>query len=89
MRLSVRSGIYLTGDDRLEQARESQAAYQEQLRSAGYAGITTEIYPAGTFYYAEEYHQQYLARNPGGYCGLGSTGVSCPVGLGPGAEDAR
>ena len=84
-----RSGIYLTGDDRLEQARESQAAYQEQLRSAGYAGITTEIYPAGTFYYAEEYHQQYLARNPGGYCGLGSTGVSCPVGLGPGAEDAR
>ena len=76
-----RSGIYLVGDDRLVQARASQAAYQERLRSSGYDEITTEICPAGTFYFAEVEHQQYLSRNPGGYCGLGGTGVSCPVGL--------
>jgi peptide-methionine (S)-S-oxide reductase len=59
----------------------SQAAYAERLRAAGYPEITTEIGPAGEFYYAEEHHQQYLAKNPNGYCGLGGTGVSCPVGL--------
>ncbi len=84
-----RSGIYLLEDDRLAQAMASQAAYQEQLRSSGYGEITTEIGQAGTFYFAEDYHQQYLARNPGGYCGLGGTGVSCPVGLGAGTEDER
>jgi peptide-methionine (S)-S-oxide reductase len=82
-----RSGIYLTENERLERAEASRAAYQERLRAAGFADITTEITPAGTFYYAEGYHQQYLAGNPGGYCGLGGTGVSCPVGLGSGAED--
>jgi peptide-methionine (S)-S-oxide reductase len=55
--------------------------YQGELRDAGYGEITTEIAPAGPFYYAEDYHQQYLAKNPNGYCGLGGTGVSCPVGL--------
>jgi peptide-methionine (S)-S-oxide reductase len=66
-------------------AEESASAYQEMLDRAGYGQITTEIAPAGEFYYAEAYHQQYLAKNPGGYCGLGGTGVSCPVGLKPGA----
>ncbi len=55
--------------------------YQEVLRAAGYGEITTEILAAPTFYYAEDYHQQYLAKNPGGYCGLGGTGLSCPIGL--------
>jgi len=77
-----RSGLFLPDEDGLRLARASQAAYQERLRSAGYGPITTEIEPAGTFYYAEEYHQQYLAKNPGGYCGLGGTGVSCPAGPG-------
>ena len=54
----------------------------ERLREAGFGEITTEIAPLGAFYYAEDYHQQYLAKNPGGYCGIGGTGVSCPVGLG-------
>jgi peptide-methionine (S)-S-oxide reductase len=56
--------------------------YQAELTKAGYGDITTEIEPLDTFYYAEDYHQQYLAKNPGGYCGLGGTGVSCPIGLG-------
>jgi peptide-methionine (S)-S-oxide reductase len=55
--------------------------YGEKLNTAGYSETTTEIAPASTFYYAEDYHQQYLAKNPGGYCGLGGTGVSCPIGL--------
>jgi peptide-methionine (S)-S-oxide reductase len=54
--------------------------YEEQLKAAGYGAITTEIAPVGTFYYAEPYHQQYLAKNPNGYCGIGGTGVSCPIG---------
>ena len=63
-------------------AEASLQAYQQQLKAAGYGAITTEVvYPAPPFYYAEDYHQQYLAKNPNGYCGLGGTGVSCPIGL--------
>jgi peptide-methionine (S)-S-oxide reductase len=76
-----RSAIYVHGDGQGELAEASKAAYQERLSAAGYGTITTEIADAGPFYYAEDYHQQYLAKNPGGYCGLGGTGVSCPVGL--------
>src|SRR5689334_6657389 len=76
-----RSGIYYFNDAQREAAERSRDAYQSQLRAAGYGRITTEIMPAGDFFYAEEYHQQYLAKNPGGYCGLGGTGVTCPVGL--------
>ena len=75
-----RSGIYLSDASQLEAARQSKAAFQERLTAAGYGPITTEIVEAGPFFYAEEYHQQYLHKNPGGYCGLGGTGVSCPVG---------
>jgi peptide-methionine (S)-S-oxide reductase len=77
-----RSAIYWTGEGEREAAESSLAAYTERLRAAGYPGVTTEIAPAGPFYYAEDYHQQYLQKNPWGYCGLGGTGVSCPVGLG-------
>jgi peptide-methionine (S)-S-oxide reductase len=76
-----RSGIYVYGVAQREAAEASRAAYQARLRQAGHGDITTEIVDAPPFYYAEEYHQQYLAKNPGGYCGLGGTGVSCPVGL--------
>ena len=76
-----RSGIYYYNDAQREAAERSREAYQAQLRNAGYERITTEIMPAGEFYYAEDYHPQYLAKNPGGYCGLGGTGVSCPVGV--------
>jgi peptide-methionine (S)-S-oxide reductase len=76
-----RSGIYYFNDEQREAAERSRAAYQEQLRRAGYGAITTEIEPAPEFYYAEDYHQQYLSKNPAGYCGLGGTGVSCPVGV--------
>ena len=77
-----RSAVF-TGSDAQQQAAESsKAAYDEVLRKAGYPHITTEVTPAGPFYYAEDYHQQYLAKNPRGYCGLGGTGVSCPVGVG-------
>jgi peptide-methionine (S)-S-oxide reductase len=76
-----RSAIYVTGDEQRRLAEASKAAYQARLGGAGYGTITTEIVDAGPFYYAEDYHQQYLAKNPGGYCGLGGTGVSCPVGL--------
>jgi len=76
-----RSAVYTFSDAQLEAAESSRRAYQQVLSSAGYGEITTEIRPAGAFYYAEDYHQQYLERNPRGYCGLGGTGVSCPVGL--------
>jgi peptide-methionine (S)-S-oxide reductase len=76
-----RSGIYWYTDVQRRLAELSQRSYQEMLRRAGYGAITTEILPAPEFYYAEDYHQQYLAKNPGGYCGLGGTGVSCPAGF--------
>jgi peptide-methionine (S)-S-oxide reductase len=76
-----RSGIYYFDDAQRETAEQSKAAYQQELGRAGYGSITTEILPAPEFYYAEDYHQQYLSKNPAGYCGLGGTGVSCPVGL--------
>jgi peptide-methionine (S)-S-oxide reductase len=76
-----RSGIYTFGDDQLTLALASKEHYQAALASAGSGDITTEIMAAPPFYYAEDYHQQYLAKNPGGYCGLGGTGVSCPEGL--------
>ena len=72
-----RSAIYTMNDEQQAQAIASLDQYQERLRDAGHEPITTEIEPHGTFYYAEEYHQQYLAKNPGGYCGIGGTGVSC------------
>jgi peptide-methionine (S)-S-oxide reductase len=76
-----RSAIYYYDDDQRKAAEASRAAYQERLRAAGYSDITTEIAPAPEFYYAETYHQQYLAKNPHGYCGHGGTGVTCPIGL--------
>ena len=76
-----RSGIYVSDDDQAARAQASKRDFQRALDKAGYGAITTEILPAPAFYYAEEYHQQYLAKNPGGYCGLGGTGVSCPVGV--------
>jgi peptide-methionine (S)-S-oxide reductase len=77
-----RSAIYGRSDAQLAAARSSRDAYQPKLAAAGYGLITTEIAPAGEFFYAEDYHQQYLAKNPDGYCGIGGTGVSCPIGLG-------
>jgi peptide-methionine (S)-S-oxide reductase len=76
-----RSAIYWEDGAQREAAERSLEVYQRELRDAGYGEITTEIAQAGPFYYAEPYHQQYLAKNPNGYCGLGGTGVSCPVGL--------
>jgi peptide-methionine (S)-S-oxide reductase len=76
-----RSAIYYTGDDQAAEALASRDAYAEKLKAAGYGEITTEIAPAGPFYYAEDYHQQYLHKNPWGYCPNHSTGVACPVGL--------
>ena len=76
-----RSGIYYYNDEQRHAAERSRDAFQQRLKAAGYGTITTEIVAAPEFYYAEDYHQQYLAKNPGGYCGLGGTGVSCPVGL--------
>jgi peptide-methionine (S)-S-oxide reductase len=75
-----RSGLYVTPEQRAD-AEASRDAYQRELSAAGYGQITTEITDAGPFYYAEPYHQQYLSKNPNGYCGIGGTGVSCPVGL--------
>jgi len=74
-----RSGVYVTTPEQREAAVASKALFQERLSAAGYGAITTEIVEASPFYYAEDYHQQYLAKNPGGYCGLGGTGVACPV----------
>jgi peptide-methionine (S)-S-oxide reductase len=76
-----RSAIYTFSAEQKRAAEASRASYQDKLTAAGYGRITTEIADAPPFYYAEEYHQQYLAKNPGGYCGHGGTGVSCPVGL--------
>jgi len=80
-----RSGIYYADDEQKRAAEASREAFQKQLTAAGYGEITTEIIPAPEFYYAEDYHQQYLAKNPDGYCGLGGTGVSCPIGVGASA----
>jgi peptide-methionine (S)-S-oxide reductase len=76
-----RSGIYVFDDAQREAAEKSLVMFQERIGDAGYGAITTEILDAPTFYYAEDYHQQYLAKNPMGYCGLGGTGVSCPIGV--------
>jgi peptide-methionine (S)-S-oxide reductase len=76
-----RSTIYWENEEQREAAERSREVFQGELDAAGYGPITTEIAKAGPFYYAEPYHQQYLAKNPNGYCGLGGTGVSCPVGL--------
>ncbi len=79
-----RSGIYTTTEGQQDAAQKSKDGYARALGGAGHGEITTEIVPAGEFYYAEDYHQQYLAKNPNGYCGLGGTGVSCPIGLATG-----
>jgi peptide-methionine (S)-S-oxide reductase len=76
-----RSAIYTFGDEQRRAAEAARESYQKVLAAAGYGAITTEIAPAPEFYFAEEYHQQYLAKNPGGYCGHGGTGVSCPMGV--------
>ena len=81
-----RSAIYTTTPEQAEVVARSRDAYQAALRERGLGAITTKIAPAGPFFYAETYHQQYLAKNPNGYCGLQGTGVSCPVGLGVAAE---
>jgi peptide-methionine (S)-S-oxide reductase len=81
-----RSAIYYANEHQREAALASRDRFQQELERAGYGPITTEIAEAGPFYYAEGYHQQYLARNPNGYCGLGGTGVSCPVGTGVAAD---
>jgi peptide-methionine (S)-S-oxide reductase len=76
-----RSGIYVSSAEQKQLSETSKQVYQEALKKAGHGEITTEILDAPEFYYAEEYHQQYLAKNPGGYCGLGGTNVSCPIGI--------
>lgn len=77
-----RSGIYFVHEDQKTAAEASRAAYAERLLAAGFGAITTEILPAPVFYFAEDYHQQYLHKNPQGYCGIGGTGVTCPIGVG-------
>jgi len=77
-----RSGLYATSDAQAAEAEASREAYQQALSAQGLGRITTEIQPAGPFYFAEDYHQQYLAKNPDGYCGIGGTGVACPIGVG-------
>ena len=84
-----RSGIYVYTTEQRRLAEASRDAYQPVLVKAGHGRITTEILDAPEFYYAEEYHQQYLAKNPGGYCGLGGTGVACPTGALASAGDTR
>ena len=76
-----RSAIYTYGEAQRKAADESKAMFARALAAKGYGAITTELAPAGPFYFAEDYHQQYLAKNPAGYCGLGGTGVSCPIGV--------
>ena len=76
-----RSGVYTQNDAQTQAAEASRQAFQKALADKGYGQITSEIVPAGPFYFAEDYHQQYLAKNPNGYCGIGGTGVTCPVGL--------
>lgn len=83
-----RSAIYTADDAQQSAAQRSVAAYEAELDKAGYGKITTEILPLDTFYYAEDYHQQYLAKNPAGYCGIGGTGVSCPRGIEPDRQSA-
>ena len=84
-----RSGIYYYNDAQRRAAEASRDMFQKELDRAGYGRITTEILPAPQFYYAEDYHQQYLAKNPGGYCGLGGTGVTCPIGVAKSPVDTR
>ena len=79
---TYRSGIYTYTSEQAVAAVASKATYQAALTKAGMGAITTEILPAPVFYFAEDYHQQYLAKNPGGYCGIGGTGVTCPIGIG-------
>jgi peptide-methionine (S)-S-oxide reductase len=76
-----RSAIYTTSPEQAAAVEATKAAFGERLKQKGYGAISTEVAPAGEFYYAEDYHQQYLAKVPNGYCGLGGTGVTCPVGL--------
>jgi len=76
-----RSAVFTVDDTQQAEARRSLQEYQTELSTAGHGTISTEVLPLDTYYYAEEYHQQYLAKNPGGYCGLGGTGVSCPIGV--------
>jgi peptide-methionine (S)-S-oxide reductase len=76
-----RSGIYTFSEAQKDAAEQTKAAFQERLRAAGYGAITTEVQEAGPFYMAEDYHQQYLHKNPRGYCGVGGTGVTCPIGV--------
>ena len=83
-----RSGIYTVNEDQRDAAEASRRDYGLQLQRAGFPAITTEIMGAPPFFYAEEYHQQYLAKNPNGYCGLGGTGVACPIGIGAVAVDS-
>jgi peptide-methionine (S)-S-oxide reductase len=71
--------IYCTSAEQLDEAERSRVRYHAQLQASGFGGITTEVRAAPEFYYAEDYHQQFLAKNPAGYCGLGGTGVSCPL----------
>ncbi|AWB47644.1 peptide-methionine (S)-S-oxide reductase [Gemmobacter aquarius] len=78
---TYRSGIYTYSEAQAQAARDSKSVYQDRLKAAGYGAITTEILPVPVFYFAEAYHQQYLAKNPDGYCGIGGTGVTCPIGL--------
>jgi len=81
MGTQYRSGIYVTSEDQRRTAEAARGAYQARLDESGFPEITTEILDAPEFYYAEDYHQQYLGKNPSGYCGLGGTGVAYPMGL--------
>ncbi|MCB9683277.1 MAG: peptide-methionine (S)-S-oxide reductase MsrA [Alphaproteobacteria bacterium] len=82
MGTQYRSGIYVDGEDQRQAAEASRVAYAARLKAEGWGEVTTEIVDAGPFYFAEDYHQQYLHKNPQGYCGIGGTGVSCPIGTG-------